>query len=322
MRRSAALLLSLTLATSALAACGDDETEPEADGTTTTVAEDVELASSDLDDVEVTGAVGEEPVLDFPQPFGVTETARKTVADGEGEAVALGTTVQFHFVFVNARNAEVIETSYGGEPAQVPFAEDLLPGVFTGLDGLAAGSRAVTAIAPVDGLGEDPTVGLTAADTVLFVVDVLQVRTPLTRAEGTAVPPVDGLPTVVLGDDGAPTITVPAGEPPAELVTQLLIEGAGPVVEAGQSLTVHYTGVLFADGEVFDSSWENGSPATFSIGTGNVIAGWDEGLVGQTVGSQVLLVIPPDQGYPEGTPDGSIGPGQTLVFVVDILDAA
>lgn len=321
MRRSAHLLLSLLLLVG-IAACGDDDGGGSTAEPTTTTAEPLELASSDLGDIEVSGADGATPTLEFPQPFGVTETERLILTEGEGDIVEAGRSVTFHFLFVNARDGAVVESSYDLQPAQVPFADDLLPGVFVGLDGLAAGSRAITAIAPADGLGADPTVGLTEDDTLLFLVDVLEVRTPLARAEGEAVAPVDGLPTVVLGDDGAPTITVPGGEPPVELVAQLLIEGTGPVVEAGQDLTVHYTGVLWVDGEVFDSSWTRGTPATFSIGTQSVIGGWDDGLVGQTVGSQVLLVVPPDQGYPEGTPDGSIGPGQTLVFVVDILDAS
>ena len=158
-------------------------------------------------------------------------------------------------------------------------------------------------------------------DTLLFFAEVHDVRMPLARAEGAAVAPVDGLPTVALADDGAPTITVPGGEPPADLIAQPLIEGTGDVVAAGQTITVHYTGVLWNDGTVFDSSWESGSPATFDIGTGAVIAGWDEGLVGRTVGSQLLLVVPPAKGYPEGSPDGSITATDTIVFVVDILDA-
>ena len=323
MRRRAALLLTCCLPLS-LIACGDDEAAPSDETTTSTTApaEPLELASSDLADIEVTGPEGEKPELEFPQPFGVEATERKIVTEGDGDVVAPGTTVEFHFLFVNARDGSEIESSYEGDPAQVPFADDLLAGVFTGLDGLPAGSRAVTAISPTDGLGEDPTVGLVATDTVLFVVDIISVRTPLTRAEGEAVAPVDGLPTVVLGDDGAPTITVPEGEPPAELIAQDLIVGTGPVVEAGQTITVHYRGVLWADGTEFDSSWGRGNPASFGIGTSAVIQGWDEGLVGRTVGSQVLLVVPPDKGYPEGTPDGSIGPGETLVFVIDILDAS
>ena len=133
-------------------------------------------------------------------------------------------------------------------------------------------------------------------------------------------PPVDGLPTVELAEDGAPTITVPEGEPPTELVVQPLIEGTGAPVESGQTVTVHYTGALWKDGTVFDSSWENGAPFTFVIGTQQVIAGWDEGLVGQTVGSQILLVVPPAKGYPRGLA-GPSPPTDTLVFVIDILDA-
>ncbi len=94
------------------------------------------------------------------------------------------------------------------------------------------------------------------------------------------------------------------------------------MVESGQDLTVHYTGVIYASGEQFDSSWDRGEPSSFPIGVGGVIAGWDEGLVGQTVGSQVLLVIPPEQGYgADGNPDAGISGTDTLVFVVDILAA-
>ncbi len=323
MRRCAALLLTLCLA-SLVVACGDDEAAPadESSSSSTAPAEPLELASSDLGDIELTGAAGEKPELEFPLPFGVEATERRIISEGDGDLVALGTTVEFHFLFLNARDGSEIESSYEADPAQVAFTDDLMAGVFSGLDGLPAGTRAVTAIAPSEGLGEDPTVGLVATDTVLFVVEILAVRTPLTRAEGEAVAPVDGLPTVVLADDGNPTITVPDVDPPAELIAQELIKGAGAEVEAGQTITVHYRGVLFADGMEFDSSWERGSPASFGIGSGQVIQGWDEGLVGRTIGSQVLLVVPPDKGYPEGTPDGSIGPGETLVFVIDILDAS
>jgi peptidylprolyl isomerase len=200
-RRSAALLLALALTVTA-AACGDDEVDdasPDttetadaapgaacaadeaADGADTTEAAPVELASSDLGDIDVSGEEGEEPVLDFPQAFGVEETERLVLTEGEGDEVAAGTTVSFHFLFVNGRDGCVIESSYAGEPAQVPFADDLLAGVFTGLEGLTPGSQAITAIAPADGLGADPTVGLLEDDTLLFLVDVLDVRTPLAR---------------------------------------------------------------------------------------------------------------------------------------------
>ncbi len=310
MRRALALLSVLTLL---LAACGDDEETSSGSG------------ARALEGVTVTGEVGEEPTVEVDEPFSVEETTREILSEGDGEELAAGATAVFHYVFVNGRDGESFGSSYDADPATITFDDTLLPGIHQGLEGLPGGSRAVVAIHPDDGFGPqggDPSNGLEADDTLIIVVDLLDVRFPLERAAGSKVAPVAGQPTVALGDDGAPTITVPEGEPPAELVAQPLIEGEGDAVTSGQTITVHYTGALWSSGAVFDSSWESGTPATFPIGSGGVIPGWDEGLVGRTVGSQVLLVVPPAKGYPEGTPDGSIPPGETLVFVVDILDAS
>ena len=102
---------------------------------------------------------------------------------------------------------------------------------------------------------------------------------------------------------------------------QPLIEGDREEVAAGQTVTVHYTGVKWSDGEQFDSSLEAGQPFSTVIGAGQVIPGWDEGLVGQTVGSRVLLVIPPEASAYGEDPSANLG-GETLVFVVDILAAS
>jgi peptidylprolyl isomerase len=139
----------------------------------------------------------------------------------------------------------------------------------------------------------------------------------LERAEGTEVAPVEGLPVVTLDDTGKPSISFEGAVKPSALVAQPLIEGEGDVVEVGDSITIHYTGWLW-DGEQFDSSWDAGSPATFTLAEGSLISGWVQGLAGQTVGSQVLLVIPPELGYGEAG-SGTIPGGSTLVFVVDIL---
>ena len=114
---------------------------------------------------------------------------------------------------------------------------------------------------------------------------------------------------------------MPKTAAPTALVSQNLIDGTGPEVKTGQTITVHYTGALWTDGTVFDSSWKRKSPATFAIGTGNVIPGWDKGLVGKKVGSRVLLVVPPADGYADKV-QGQIPANSTLVFVVDILDAS
>jgi peptidylprolyl isomerase len=311
-----------------LVACGADEktteTSDTSDTSDTSAASQADgcETSDELDAVDVSGADGEQPVLDFAQPFAVKVTSCRVLVEGDGDALIEGATANFDFVFVNGRDGSEISSSYGQEPAEIVFNADLLAGVRKGLDGAKAGSRVLVAITPDDGFGpqgDDPTTGLKATDTLLLVIDLHEVRTPLERAEGTPVDPVEGQPTVELDADGVPTITVPQADPPAELIAQPLIEGDGAVVESGQTITVNYTGVLWTTGEVFDSSWESGTPASFSIGTGGVIPGWDKGLVGRTVGSQILLVIPPADGYPEGS--GSIPAGATLVFVVDILDA-
>jgi peptidylprolyl isomerase len=289
-----------------VAGCGDEEPT----GTSGTA----------IDDVEVTGEPGEKPTLDFDEPLEVTETATRIIDEGDGEEIAPGSLVTFDYLFVNGRDGTELGTSYDAKPQTLTFEDTLMPGLYDGLNGVPTGSRLLVGIAPEDGLGADPTQGVLETDTLLFFAEIVDVAPG--RAHGEQVAPEPGLPTVELADDGAPTITVPDTEPPTELVVQPLIEGDGAEVEAGQTITVHYTGVIWDTGEVFDSSWESGKSATFEIGTGAVIPGWDEGLVGQTVGSQVLLVVPPDKGYPDGSPDGSIKAGDTIVFVVDILDAS
>lgn len=117
----------------------------------------------------------------------------------------------------------------------------------------------------------------------------------------------------------APEITLPDSDPPSELVVETVVEGDGDEVMARDLLLADYTGLLFDGGEEFDSSWSRGQPSAFGIGTGAVIQGWDEGLVGQQVGDRVLLVIPPELAYGEEESE-AIPANSTLVFVVDIRD--
>jgi peptidylprolyl isomerase len=130
------------------------------------------------------------------------------------------------------------------------------------------------------------------------------------------------LPTVAGTPKTKPSITLPEGEPPNTLQVKVLDEGAGEVVKSGQQISVDYLGVVWPGGQQFDASYDRGKPATFGIGVQQVISGWDEGLVGQKVGSRVLLVIPPDKGYGKnGQPRANIKGTDTLVFVVEILAA-
>jgi peptidylprolyl isomerase len=130
----------------------------------------------------------------------------------------------------------------------------------------------------------------------------------------------------VAGELGTkPEIAVPDGDPPAELVVDVLSQGDGSTVEAGDFLVADYLGQTWQPNDdgaanVFDNSFDRGNPAGFPIGEDSVIEGWDQGLVGQKSGSRVLLVIPPDQAYGDTPPESSsIDAGATLVFVVDIV---
>jgi peptidylprolyl isomerase len=319
-----------------LGACGDDggddvlvadEEDAEAAGVDTDGGGDAVGDDPSLDAVTVEGAFGEEATVTFESPFDTETTVRRVLEEGDGELLETGMTVGFRNVEVNGRDGNQFDDSFPADD-DVTLSMDetqIIPGLVRGLLGVPVGSRVLIAVAPADGFeprGGIPDAGVEPGDTVVFVIDVMEASVPLTRAEGEPVAPADGLPTVELAADGTPTITIPDGEPPNELVVQPLIEGDGPTVEEGQTITAHYTGVIWDTGEQFDSSWDRGEPAQFPIGVGGVIAGWDEGLVGQPVGSQVLLVIPPDKGYgPEGNASAGIEGDDTLVFVVDILGA-
>lgn len=130
----------------------------------------------------------------------------------------------------------------------------------------------------------------------------------------------DGAMPSVEGEFGAePTITYPDGDPSGELEVEVLEDGDGAEVEPGDILVADYIGQVW-DADTFDNSFIRDEPATFPIGVGMVIKGWDDGLVGQKIGSRVMLSIPSELGYAEGNPGAGIEPGDTIFFVVDIID--
>jgi peptidylprolyl isomerase len=118
-----------------------------------------------------------------------------------------------------------------------------------------------------------------------------------------------------------PTVTVPKGAPPKKLEIKDIEEGTGAEAKAGDEVTVQYVGVNYKNGKEFDASWDRGEPFTFQLGAGMVIPGWDQGVEGMKVGGRRELIIPPELGYgPEGSPP-AIGPNETLIFVIDLLEA-
>lgn len=144
---------------------------------------------------------------------------------------------------------------------------------------------------------------------------------PEAPAEMSSDVPADQLPTASGAFGDKPELTFPGDEHLAEGAIHVLSEGTGDVVETGDLLLADYLGQVWG-GEVFDNSYDRGTPAAFPIGVGAVVSGWDQGLVGQKIGSRVLLSLPPSLGYgPSGNPNAGIGGEDTIVFVVDIVDA-
>ena len=128
------------------------------------------------------------------------------------------------------------------------------------------------------------------------------------------------LPSATGGFGDKPVLTFPETPAPEDLGVQVLVQGSGDAVQAGDDIEVNYYGQVWS-GRMFDNSYDRGSSISFPIGVGAVIGGWDDGLVGKLVGSRVLLSIPPHLGYgPGGMPQAGIRGGDTLVFVIDILD--
>lgn len=120
--------------------------------------------------------------------------------------------------------------------------------------------------------------------------------------------------------DSKPTVTIPDAAPPADLVIEDLVVGDGTEAVSGATVTVHYVGVAWSTGQQFDASWDRSDPFDFRLGAGQVISGWDQGVAGMRIGGRRQLTIPPHLGYGAAGAGGVIKGGETLVFVVDLLN--
>jgi peptidylprolyl isomerase len=118
-----------------------------------------------------------------------------------------------------------------------------------------------------------------------------------------------------------PKVTVPTGAPPKKLEVKELEEGSGAEAKSGNKVTVQYVGVNYKNGKEFDSSWSRSEPFSFTLGAGEVIPGWDQGVEGMKVGGRRELIIPPELAYGEAGAPPAIAPNETLVFVIDLLEA-
>lgn len=281
-----------------------------------------DAAFADL--VSVSGEVGSAPELQAYTPFHTESTLIADAVVGEGTPVTTDAQlVVFDITIVGGADGEtLLETGYDGgqAPFQVANLVRSIPALDDALHCAAEGSRTVIGLSPDDMEPEFASqIALGAEDSAIAVVDLRKVY--LARADGTPVFNArNGLPSVVRAPDGRPGVTIPEAAAPDEVVVQTLLRGDGPEVTGDVPVRVHYTGIVWDTREEFDSSWD-GEPASLTLD--GVIPGFAEALEGQTVGSQVMVVIPPEEGYGDQEQQG-IPADSTLVFVIDVLglDAA
>jgi len=318
MRRAAALAFLPLIAAAAIAGCGSSSSSSPA-----------AVSSSDsYKSVTVSGAFDKSPTVKIPKVKGTGDLYTKTVIQGSGATLTASDGMVGNYVAYDwsGKTSKLLGSSYT-QGTKSLFVGQLLPGLEKALVGQKLGSRVLAVIPPKDAFGStgNSQEGIGASDTLVFVVDMdstfATAGVPGAQASAGA-----GLPTVTppaANGTAGPTIKVATStSPPKTLQVKPLIKGNGAVVKKGQDLAVQYTGVIWRTGKVFDSSYSRKTPLTTVIGEGQVIKGWDTGLVGQTVGSRVLLVIPPADGYGSaGASQAGIKGTDTLVFVVDILAA-
>ena len=331
MKRTSALipaLLGIALVLTGCSAGGSDGTSDAAGG-------DCVAPGAASDSVEVEGDAGE-LTLTSDTPISSETVERTVLTDGEGDVVAEGDQITMAMTYFNGANGEIVQ-----QAPDTPITNDkeqLTGWAYDAVRCAAPGQRIAMVVPSEEVLGASPEEAgisdMAADDSFVIVMDfgetsavpaacdisTFDEETLLAKAEGEAQTAPEGFPTVSLAEDGAPTITMPEGaEPPSELSIATLIEGDGEEVQPGDCVAVNYRGVIWETGEQFDSSWDRGSATAFR--TDGVIGGFREALEGQKVGSQIISVVPAEDGGYGAAALQNMGHAEdaVMVFVLDIV---
>lgn len=282
--------------------------------------------------VTVEGEFLEEPKISFSVPLHVPSLERRLITTGDGQKVQKNDSLRVAVMLVSGKKTdangtpEILGTPAGFYPngSSTTFQriqvddKRFIPGLIRAVECVPLGSRVLLAGPTEEVFGSQnfSNYDLTKNDTVVLLVDVAEKVD--NRAIGERQPAPKGFPLVEVNDIGEPMITIPEHDPPTETQIAVLIEGEGDTVYPETDVTLQYKGVLWRTGKPFDSTWARGAaPVTFS--TSQVVEGFRKAIQGQKVGSQVLVIIPPEDGYGEKG-SGEITATDTMVFVIDILD--
>jgi len=281
------------------------------------------------DAVKVTGAFDKSPTVTIPAVAPTAKLSYTTPIKGSGAKLAPGDSTLANVAIYKwtGTKSKLLDSTYKMGPQLIPSGVGL-PGLATALKGSTLGSRVVAVLPPKYGYGTqgNSNIGVTGKDTLVWVLDLLQQFPATASASGSAQSHGGGtLPTVSNKTGQAPAVSVPKNTPPSKLSVTTLIKGSGPKLVAGDTVVAQYVGVNWRTNKVFSESWPSsaqptGAPFSFQLG-GQVITGWNDGLPGVTVGSRVMLVIPPNLAYGPtgGQASAGIKKNDTLVFVIDVV---
>ncbi len=301
MRRLLAILLPGLLL---LTACGGSPAAPEP--TSQSAGDTAKFDSLKLTD----NGDKKAPGVEFTKPLEVTEPTVKVVAEGDGEPVKANQVANISYLALNGADGSTLEDTFPSEPEAIELSDDMKTGnalIYNSFVGAKIGSTLALAVpgqaAAAEGGAAQPTQLL-----LIKLISATDVTPPLEKPEGETVTPPAGLPTVKENDKAFPEISIEGAAAPTSLVAQDLIKGKGTAVKATDTVVVNYTLYSFKDNKQLETSFGS-EPLTSPLS--GLIKGWQDGLVGKTVGSRVLLSIPADLAY--GAEKGD------LVFVVDIL---
>lgn len=309
-KRPLIVLSTVAAATLLLAGCSGSGT-PQSSGTPEPTASSqcaLDAQPGATSDAVVVEGEGADTKVTVPADAAFAGVERTVISEGDGEEIGVNDLVSVEYQIVDATNNQVLDSSARGEGDVLPVLLDTNQSSLfvAALECKPLGSRIALAL-PGNVLGEGQNNVVVYAEAVEKLPEV---------ATGTPVDPTPGMPTVKLDDKGAPTVTIPDGDAPSETKVAVLKQGDGPTVSSGDLVVVQYLGVKWSDGKEFDSSWSRDAvPAQFQ--TIGVVAGFQKALEGQKVGSQVVVVMPPADGY--GASEGHELQNESLVFVVDIL---
>jgi len=251
------------------------------------------------------------PEATFDDGLSASKPQASTVIDGTGASLGDGDYAQVAYAVFQASDAKKL--------GAVGFDQGNPQVLSVGGSGFGALLACADVGDRVVAVGQSAALGFNTGGEIVVVADVVA-QTP-TKATGAPQEQDPKLPTVEDGADGEPEITIPDGvAAPSTTTPEVLKQGTGPAIAEGDTALVQYKGVVYDTGKEFDSSWSKGAPTTFTISEGALIKGFVTGLVGQKVGSQVLIVVTPEDGYGANPSEGSgIPKNATLVFVVDVL---